>query len=49
VSFAAVSVCTPLAPRRDFGLAMIGHGVLSAAVCAAVRFGDGITLAPPPR
>ncbi len=48
LSFATVSVCTRLAPRRDFGPAMIGYGVLSAAVSAAVCLGDGVTLAPPP-
>jgi drug/metabolite transporter (DMT)-like permease len=48
LSFATVSVCTRLAPRRDFGPAMIGYGVLSAAVSAAVCLGEGVTLAPPP-
>ena len=48
LSFATVSVCTRLAPRRDFGSSMIGYGVLSAAVSAAVCLADGITLAPPP-
>jgi drug/metabolite transporter (DMT)-like permease len=48
LSFATVSVCTRLAPRRDFGSSMIGYGFLSAAVSAAVCFADGITLAPPP-
>jgi len=48
LSFAIVSICTRLAPRRNFGPAMIGYGVLSAAVSAAVCLGDGVTLAPPP-
>jgi drug/metabolite transporter (DMT)-like permease len=48
LSFATVSVCTRLAPRRDFGPAMIGYGVLSAAVSAAVCLSNGVTLAPPP-
>ena len=48
LSFATVSVCTRLAPRRNFGPAMIGYGILSAAVSAAVCLGDGVALAPPP-
>jgi drug/metabolite transporter (DMT)-like permease len=48
LSFATVSVCTRLAPRRDFGSSMIGYGFLSAAVSAAVCLADGITLTPPP-
>jgi drug/metabolite transporter (DMT)-like permease len=48
LSFAVVSVCTRLAPRRNFGPAMIGYGVLSAAVSAAVCLADGVTLASPP-
>jgi drug/metabolite transporter (DMT)-like permease len=48
LSFATVSVCTRLAPRRDFGPAMISYGILSAAVSAAVCLGHGVTLAPPP-
>ena len=48
LSFATVSVCTRLAPRRDFSQTMIGYGVLCAAVSAAVCVGEGATLAPPP-
>lgn len=48
LAFAIVSVCTRLAPRRDFGPAMVGYGFLCAAVSAAVCIGDGVTLAPPP-
>ena len=48
LSFATVSVCTRLAPRRDFGPAMVGYGILSAAVSAAVCLSNGVTLAPPP-
>jgi drug/metabolite transporter (DMT)-like permease len=48
LSFATVSVCTRLAPRRDFGSSMIGYGALSAAVSAAVCLADGVSLAPPP-
>jgi len=48
LSFATVSVFMRLAPRRDFGPSMIGYGVLCAAIAAAVCFGEGATLAPPP-
>jgi len=48
LSFAIVSVCTRLAPRRDFRPAMVGYGVLSAAASAAVCLGEGVTLAAPP-
>jgi DME family drug/metabolite transporter len=48
LSFAAVSICTRLAPRRDFGPAMIGYGVLSAAVAAAVCVSNGAPLTAPP-
>jgi drug/metabolite transporter (DMT)-like permease len=47
-SFAAVSVCTRLAPRRDFAPAMIGYGVLSAAAAAAGCLAGGGARAPPP-
>ena len=48
VSFATVSVCTRLAPRRDFAPAMIGYGLLCAAISALVCLGEGATLIPPP-
>ena len=48
LSFAAVSVCTRLAPRRDFAPAMIGYGLASAAASAAVCLAGGVALAPPP-
>lgn len=48
LSFATVSVCTRLAPRRDFGPAMVSYEILSAAVSAAVCLSNGVTLAPPP-
>jgi DME family drug/metabolite transporter len=48
LSFATVSVCTRLAPRRDFGPAIVGYGALSAAVSAAVCLSNGVTLAPAP-
>jgi DME family drug/metabolite transporter len=48
LSFAVVSVCMRLAPNRDFAPAMIGYGVFSALLAAAVALGEGATLAPPP-
>jgi drug/metabolite transporter (DMT)-like permease len=48
LSFAIVSVCMRLAPKRDFGPAMVGYGVFSALVAAAVALSQGATLAPPP-
>ena len=48
LSFAIVSVCMRLAPRRDFSPAMIGYGGLCAAISAVVCLGEGVTLAPPP-
>ena len=47
LSFAVVSVCMRLAPKRDFGPAMVGYGVFSALVAAGVAFGEGATLTPP--
>jgi DME family drug/metabolite transporter len=48
LGFAAVSVCTRLAPTRDFGPAMIAYGVFSALLAATVCLGEGATLLPPP-
>jgi drug/metabolite transporter (DMT)-like permease len=48
LAFATVSVCTRLAPRRDFSAAMIGYGALCASISAAVCLSEGVTLAPPP-
>ncbi len=48
LAFAVVSVCMRLAPKRDFGPAMIGYGVCSALVAAGVAWSEGATLAPPP-
>jgi drug/metabolite transporter (DMT)-like permease len=47
VSFAVVSICMRLAPKRDFGPAMVGYGVFSALAAAGVAFGEGAALAPP--
>ena len=47
LSFAVVSICMRLAPKRDFGPAMIGYGVFSALAAAGVAFSEGATLAPP--
>jgi drug/metabolite transporter (DMT)-like permease len=47
LSFAVVSVCMRLAPKRDFGPAMVGYGVFSALVAAAVALHEGATLTPP--
>jgi drug/metabolite transporter (DMT)-like permease len=47
LSFAVVSVCMRLAPKRDFGPAMVGYGVFSALAAAGVAFGEGATPAPP--
>ncbi len=48
LSFAVVSVCMRLAPKRDFGPAMVGYGAFSALVAAGVSIGEGATLTPPP-
>lgn len=47
LSFAVVSICMRLAPKRDFGPAMVGYGVFSALVAAGVALGEGATLTPP--
>jgi drug/metabolite transporter (DMT)-like permease len=47
LSFAVVSVCMRLAPKRDFDPAMVAYGVFSALAAAAVCLGEGATLAPP--
>ena len=47
LSFAVVSICMRLAPKRDFGPAMIGYGVFSALAAAGVAFSEGAALAPP--
>ncbi|MGO4872624.1 MAG: DMT family transporter [Roseiarcus sp.] len=47
LSFAVFSVCMRLAPKRDFGPAMISYGVFSALVAAGVAFDEGATLTPP--
>jgi drug/metabolite transporter (DMT)-like permease len=36
-----------LAPKRDFGPAMVGYGVCSSLVAAAVALSEGATLTPP--
>jgi drug/metabolite transporter (DMT)-like permease len=47
LSFAVVSICMRLAPKRDFGPAMVGYGVFSAFVAAGVALSEGATLTPP--
>jgi drug/metabolite transporter (DMT)-like permease len=48
LAFAIVSVCMRLAPKRDFGPAMICYGFASALVAAGVALAEGATLTPPP-
>jgi len=48
LGFAAVSICTRLAPAQDFRSAMIAYGAFSALLAASVCLGEGATLVPPP-